>query len=264
MQQRVEASGMPRSDVPAAFDVAAASYDRLVGANPGYHRQLGRSARRLGVPGDGAGLRLLDVGCGTGASTAALLKAAPRAEIVAVDASAQMLAQARAKGFPDHVRFVHSTAEDLATAGIGDEFDGVLAAYLIRNLADPDAGLRQLQSLLRPGAKLAVHEYSVSDSRPARLVWHAVSWSVIIPAGRLATGDSALYRHLWRSVNTFDGVAAFQQRLLDNGFTDVQALPMGGWQRGIAHTFLGTRPPGSGGQDRSAPTDPRDSGTDRR
>lgn len=263
MQQPVEAGGMPRSDVPAAFDVAAASYDRLVAANPGYHGQLRRSARRLDLPGDGAGLRLLDVGCGTGASTAALLAAAPEAEIVAVDASAQMLAQARAKGFPAQVRFVHSTAEDLAAAGVGDDFDGILAAYLIRNLADPDKGLRQLRALLRPGGRLAVHEYSVRDSLPARLVWHAVSWSVIIPAGRLATGDSALYRHLWRSVTTFDGVAAFTRRLRDSGFTDVQALPMGGWQRGVAHTFLATRPdgPGSDGPTTVTPDSP---GPDRR
>jgi ubiquinone/menaquinone biosynthesis C-methylase UbiE len=76
----------------------------------------------------------------------------------------------------------------------------------------------------------------------ARLVWPAVCWSVIIPAGRLATGDATLYRHLWRSVNTFDGVAAFVRRLSRAGFTEVQAAPMTGWQRGIAHTFLGTRP----------------------
>ena len=107
-------AGLRREELPAAFDTGAAAYDRLVGANPGYHAHLRLSARRMRLPGDGRGLRLLDAGCGTGASTAALLTAAPHAEIVAVDASAQMRAQARAKAWPSSVRFVHARVEDLA------------------------------------------------------------------------------------------------------------------------------------------------------
>ena len=100
-------------DVPRAFDAGAASYDTLVGANPGYHTHLRLSAQRMRLPNGGRGLRLLDAGCGTGASTAALLDAAPHAEIVAVDGSAGMLAQASAKKWPESVRFVHSRIENL-------------------------------------------------------------------------------------------------------------------------------------------------------
>ncbi|SFQ30732.1 Ubiquinone/menaquinone biosynthesis C-methylase UbiE [Amycolatopsis arida] len=235
-------TGLPRGEVPAAFDAAAAAYDQLVGANPGYHAHLRLSARRLRLPGGGEGLHLLDAGCGTGASTAALLAAAPRARITAVDASAEMLALARRKAWPESVRFVHSRVEDLAEAGVRGPFDGVLAAYLVRNLADPDGQLRALRGLLAPGASLAVHEYSVRDSMPTRAVWHAVCWAVIIPAGRLLTGDATLYRHLWRSVSTFDGVRAFEERLRRAGFTGVHTETMTGWQRGVVHTFLATAP----------------------
>ena len=65
-------AALRREEVPAAFDTGAAAYARLVGANPGYHAHLRLSARRMRLPGDGRGLRLLDAGCGTGASTAAL------------------------------------------------------------------------------------------------------------------------------------------------------------------------------------------------
>jgi ubiquinone/menaquinone biosynthesis C-methylase UbiE len=228
--------------VPDAFDQDATSYDRLVGANPGYHAHLRRSAERLGLPGGGAGLRLLDVGCGTGLSTRALLEAYPHAEIVAVDASAEMLAQARAKEWPSSVRFVHSRAEDLAAAGVDGPFDGVLAAYLLRNLPDVDAGLRVLAGLLGPGAPLAVHEYSVADSAAARAIWTSVCWAVIIPLGWRVTGDPALYRYLWRSVLHFDGLARLRQRLADAGLSGVRSEDMDGWQRGIVHTVLGVRP----------------------
>jgi ubiquinone/menaquinone biosynthesis C-methylase UbiE len=229
-------------DVPAAFDAGAPSYDALVGANPGYHEHLRRSADRMQLPDDGRGLRLLDAGCGTGASTAALLAAAPQAEVIGVDGSAGMLAQAIAKSWPSSVRFVHSHIEDLADAGVDGPFDGIFAAYLIRNLADADAQLEAFRGLLRPGGTLAVHEYSVRDSRLAAVVWNLVCAAIIIPIGRIRTGDASLYRYLRRSVNQFDGASTFRNRLRDNGFTDIRSETMPGWQHNVVHTFLARTP----------------------
>lgn len=229
-------------DVPAAFDDGADKYDVLVGANPGYHQHLRVSAERMALPDGGRGLRLLDVGCGTGASTAALLAVAPHAEIVGVDGSAGMMAEATKKPWPSSVRFVRSHVEDLAAAGVDGPFDGILAAYLIRNVSDRDARLRQFRSMLRPGAPLAVHEYSVRDSKVAWLTWNVVSATVIVPAGRLRTGDAGLYRYLRHSVNEFDGAERFRERLRSNGFTDVRSETMTGWQRNVVHTFLGRAP----------------------
>jgi ubiquinone/menaquinone biosynthesis C-methylase UbiE len=236
-------AGPAREGVPAAFDAGAFAYDRLVGANPGYHDHLRLSASRMRLPDEGRGLRLLDAGCGTGASTAALLAAAPNAEITAIDASGAMLARARAKPWPASVTFVHTPVEDLAAAGVHGPFDAILAAYLIRNVPAPDTVLGDLRGLLRPGGTLAVHEYSVRDSRRARAVWQAVSLSVIIPAGQLAAGDAGLYRYLRRSVAGFDGAARFRRRLRAAGFTGVHSETVPGWQRGIVHTFLATRSP---------------------
>lgn len=233
---------MTEYDVPDAFDAGAEAYDGLVGANPGYHRHLRLSAKRMELPDGGRGLRLLDIGCGTGASTAALLRAAPDAEIVAVDGSAGMLAQARAKTWPPSVSFVHSYAEDLERAGVTGPFDGILAAYLVRNLADPDPVLRSLLQLLRPGGVFAAHEYSVRDSKVATAVWNAVCATIIIPAGRIRTGDAALYRYLRRSVLEFDGAVQLRERLHRNGFVEVTSETFSGWQHGVVHTFLGRAP----------------------
>ncbi|WP_133827087.1 class I SAM-dependent methyltransferase [Actinomycetospora succinea] len=231
--------------VSAQFDQDAASYDRLVGANPGYYDHLRLSARRLELPNGGAGAALLDVGCGTGLSTAALLETYPGARIIAVDASAEMLAKAQEKPWPDTVRFVHARAEDLdevlTAEGLDGPFDGLLAAYLVRNLPDRDAGVAVLVDHLAPGAPIAVHEYSVADSAYARAVWTAVCWAVIIPLGRRVTGDASLYRYLWRSVLAFDGLARLEQRLRDAGLREVHTRPVDGWQRGIVHTVLGRR-----------------------
>lgn len=246
---RIDAGNVSRS-----FDVHARTYDKLVGANPGYHEHLRLSTKRMGLRDGGAGLRLLDLGCGTGASTAALLDAAPQAQITAVDASAEMLAQATRKTWPSTVRFVHADAEDLDPVRFRGPYDGVLAAYLLRNLADRNAALRRYRGLLAPGAPLAVHEYSVRDSVRSRAVWTSVCWSVIIPMGRIRTGSADLYRYLWRSVLDFDGVQAFTGRMHAVGFEDVRVQTMPGWQQHIVHTFLGRAPGVPPGADPDAPT----------
>ncbi|MFF5973934.1 class I SAM-dependent methyltransferase [Streptomyces sp. NPDC012769] len=229
------------AELAGAFDHASRTYDRMTSASPGYHRHLRRSARRLALPRRGAGQTVIDLGCGTGASTAALLRAAPLASVTGVDASAGMLARARSKSWPDRVSFVHATIEDLARAGVTGPYDAVFAAYLFRNVADPDAALRRTRELLRPGGRLAVHEYTLGGRAVDRFLWSAVMAGVVLPWGR-RHGDEALYRHLWRSVLDFDTADGFADRLRRAGFTGVRVLPQPGWQTGITHTFVATRP----------------------
>ncbi|MFD4900625.1 methyltransferase domain-containing protein [Streptomyces sp. NPDC058411] len=220
-----------------AFDRASHTYDRLTALNPGYRSDLLRSAHRLRLPRGGRGLRVLDLGCGTGASTRALLRAAPYARITAVDASAGMLEQARAKRWPPNVRFVHRSAEQIPTTEDDGSYDAVFAAYLFRNVAEPGAVLEAVRALLRPGGRLLVHEYSLSGSPVHRAVWNTVCRGVIVPAGTL-TGDRALYHHLWRSVLDFDTAPVFARRIARAGFPFVRTVPVGGWQTGIVHAFL--------------------------
>lgn len=223
-------------DLVHAFDHASRTYDRLTCLNPGHRTELLRSARRLHLPQDGAGLHLLDLGCGTGASTRALIRAAPRARITAVDASAGMLRRALSKPWPARVRFVHANAEDVTDA-VDGPIDAIFAAYLFRNVTDPDAVLGTVRGLLRPGGRLAVHEYSLSGSPVHRALWTTVCRGGVIPVGTI-TGDGALYRHLWHSVLAFDTAVAFGERLTRAGFTSVRVAPVAGWQTGIVHTFL--------------------------
>ncbi len=238
-------------EVPAAFDEAAPSYDTMVARNPGYHAHLAAAAGALlEAVTPGGLLRLLDLGCGSGASTRALVTAARRAgrevEVTGVDASSGMLAEARAKSWPHGVRFEHGLAQDLgdrrAEFGLEPPVDGVLAAYLFRNVSERDEVLRDVHDLLSPGGVLVVQEYSVAQSRSADLVWSLVCWLVVIPLSWVTARQTRLYRYLWQSVRDFDAVQTFVDRLYAVGFVDVEVSTVPGWQRGILHTFRARRP----------------------
>src|SRR5215218_9551460 len=111
-------------NVAAAFDEVAPRYDLMVALNPGYHAHLRAAAdalvEQLPRRRERAATRLLDLGCGSGASTRALLEAAEAAgfrfEIVGVDASAGMIEQARAKKWPASVQFQLGAAQDITSS----------------------------------------------------------------------------------------------------------------------------------------------------
>jgi ubiquinone/menaquinone biosynthesis C-methylase UbiE len=242
-------------DVAAAFDEVAPRYDLMVALNPGYHAHLRAAAVALVecLPKPLLGsvappVRILDLGCGSGASTRAVLRAAQavglRSLIVGVDASLAMLDQARAKPWPAGVRFEVGQAERIATSrdswGLGGHIDGAFAAYLFRNVADRDrdALLAGLFDLLGDGGVLLVQEYSIAGSRfLTRGVWTAVCWLAVIPLGWLTSRRTRLYRYLWRSVRSFDSIQTFVDRLYRAGFVDVEVATVSGWQRGILHNI---------------------------
>ena len=234
---------MNKTEVAAGFDGVAEHYDRLVSINPGYLKHLSLSAQRLALPttpADGS-VRILDLCCGTGLSTAALRRVYPNAEIVGLDASAEMLRVAAGRLAGDGTTFVAGDATDPRASGITGEFHGVLMAYGIRNIPQPDPCLSHIRALLAPSGRACFHEYALPDSRWQRAKWAAVSSAIIVPLSKVVAGDTTLFRYLRDSVWDFDGPGEFQSRLKRAGFGEVQMLAMTGWQRGLLHSFVAQR-----------------------
>ncbi|GGL38758.1 methyltransferase domain-containing protein [Phycicoccus endophyticus] len=243
---------MPREWLLAeAFDRAAPTYDAMVALSPGYHEQLRCAAAALveDLPErDGRAPVVLDLGCGSGASTRALLET--RAddgggplEVTGVDASTGMVTEALAKGWPEGVWFTVADAVE-HLGGLPDaSVDGVLAAYLLRNVPERQALVEEVARVLRPGGVLVVHDYSVAGSVRARAVWAAVCHTVIIPLAALKRSDVPLHRYLYTSVRDFDSVAQVCRRLQRAGLVDVRHRSYPGWQDGVVHTVVGRRAP---------------------
>jgi SAM-dependent methyltransferase/DNA-binding transcriptional MerR regulator len=135
------------SDEAAHWVIHQAAYDRMLA--PFVDMVLDAAA--LG-PGD----RVLDVGCGCGATTRAAAKAAPSGTAVGVDLSAPMLARARADAEAAglaNARFEQTDAQihpfEEAT------FDAVISRFGIMFFTDPVAAFANLRRATRPGGRLA-------------------------------------------------------------------------------------------------------------
>lgn len=226
----------------AAFDRAAPTYDRMVGLNPGYHRHL-RAAAQVLVADLADGDLVLDLGCGSGASTHALLASANdvgvRLRVVGIDASRGMIDRARAKHWPSGVTFEVGRAEELAHMALPGPARGALCCYLLRNLPNLPQGMRAIAAALTPGARLVAQEYSVRADRSARLRWRAVNGAIIRPLATLVAREAQLYDYLHTSVEEFCSIDEVARCMQDAGFVAVRSRTVGGWQRGILHTITG-------------------------
>jgi SAM-dependent methyltransferase len=104
--------------------------------------------------------RIVDLGCGTGAGTLALLTRFPEAEVTAVDSSAghlrRLQEKAEAAGVADRVRAVQADL-DTAWPELGTP-ELVWASASLHHMADPDRILRQVHDMLAPGGLFAVVE----------------------------------------------------------------------------------------------------------
>jgi ubiquinone/menaquinone biosynthesis C-methylase UbiE len=235
-----------------AFDRAAPTYDAMVALSPGYHDQLRTAAEALveRLPArTGAPPVVLDLGCGSGASTRAVLDAwAARGgptgglRLTGVDASEGMVAQARVKPWPDGVDLVVSDAVTHLRTLPDASVDGVVGAYLLRNVPDRQALVDEVSRVLRPGGVFVLHDYSVAGSRRARAVWAAVCHGIIIPLAAVKRSDVPLHRYLYTSVRDFDSVDRVCRRLQEAGLVDVRHRSYPGWQDGVVHTVVGVRP----------------------
>ena len=129
-------------------------------AGDGYEAYMGRwsrlvAARFLDRLDVAAGADWVEVGCGTGALTAAILaRASPRA-LLAVEPSGDFLAGARAAVDDPRVRFEPGRAEALPA---GDATADVAVSGLVLNFVpDRAAALREMRRVLRPGGRLAFY-----------------------------------------------------------------------------------------------------------
>ncbi len=121
--------------------------------------------------------RLLDVACGTGILLQQLLDQVPGVEAYGVDASEDMLVQARAtlKDRPHvHVERVQIGSGETANLPYSQEtFDLITCTNALHDMPEPAGTLAGLRRLLAPGGQLVVEDFA---RRKPFFLWAAFEW----------------------------------------------------------------------------------------
>ncbi|MGH8502679.1 MAG: class I SAM-dependent methyltransferase [Gammaproteobacteria bacterium] len=201
--------------VNAMFDAAAGHYDhieRLMSFGTGRHYRR-EALARAGVRN---GMRVLDVGCGTGllATQAAAITGPGR--VVAIDPSIGMLNRARVRGAP------------LAVRGVGEalpfadhSFDVISMGYALRHVADLQRTFREFRRVLKPGGVVLMLEITPPASRPAYALLKVYLKYLIPAAVRLARRSreaGALMSYYWATIEECVPPASILDALRRAGF----------------------------------------------
>lgn len=120
----------------------------------------------------GAGARVLDIGCGAGATTLDLARrVGPDGRAVGVDVSDALLELARQRARAGTVGNVDFVRADAATHDFGGPvFDAAISRYGVMFFEDPDAAFANLRRALRPGGGLTFACWRSAAENPLTLV----------------------------------------------------------------------------------------------
>ncbi len=192
---------------------------------PWYDRFLERfdgpvRATAFAMSAPAAGMRVLDVGCGTGATLEQYVDAGCACS--GVDMSEAMLHEARIR-LGDRADLTLASAERLAFDN--DTFDRVLASLFLHELAPPtrDAILSELARVVKPQGKIVISEFAVTSLTLRGRIARAVSMVIERVAGK---------EHK-RNCATFLAAGGVPQAALDHGLSIESSHHLGGGNIGI-------------------------------
>jgi demethylmenaquinone methyltransferase / 2-methoxy-6-polyprenyl-1,4-benzoquinol methylase len=171
---------------------------------------------------------VLDVGTGTAKLAQAIQAAAPSAQVVGVDFTADMLRAAPRQ-------LVLAGADALLLPFADNQFDAVVSAFVVRNLADVGRGIAEQVRVLRPGGKLVVLETTPGPGGVLRPLFRLYFRHLVPLLGQLIVGDPSAYTYLPESTLAFLEPARLAEVLRDNGLRDVHVRRLALGCVGITH-----------------------------
>jgi demethylmenaquinone methyltransferase / 2-methoxy-6-polyprenyl-1,4-benzoquinol methylase len=186
-----------------------------------------------------ADARVLDLCAGTGDMSVALRAVADRkhsdAAIFALDFSHQMLQHGLRKYMAKKVQPLQADALQLPLAD--NSIDLVVSSFGFRNLANYDAGLREIFRVLKRGGEMGILDFSEPGGVLGKL--YGFYFRKVLPRiGTLISGVRGPYEYLPASVQKFPAPEKMLARMQSIGFTETNWTP---YTFGIAGLYRATK-----------------------
>jgi demethylmenaquinone methyltransferase/2-methoxy-6-polyprenyl-1,4-benzoquinol methylase len=170
---------------------------------------------------------ILDVATGTGDFALQALDLNPT-KVIGIDISQGMLEMGKKKiqklGLSEKVVLQAGDSENLGFEE--NKFDAVTVGFGVRNFENLEMGLLEILRVMKPGATLAVLEFSRPKKFPFRQIYNFY-FKVILPKiGRIVSKDKAAYTYLPESVEAFPDGEEFISILKRTGFKNTACKPL--------------------------------------
>lgn len=183
---------------------------------------------------------LLDVATGTGDMAIMAAKMLRVKKITGIDISAKMLEIGRQKIEKQGLdRVITLESGDSETINFADNtFDGVMAAFGVRNFENLEKGMKEILRVMKPGAKLVVLEFS-KPVLPGIKGLYNLYMGVIAPqVAKLFNQNKQAYQYLNESAKAFPDRQQFVDILKNVGFSDTYFKPL---SLGICCIYVGRK-----------------------
>ncbi len=226
-----------REAVRGMFAAISPSYDRL-----NHLLSAGQDIRwrRRAVSMFGPEVRrVLDVAAGTGDLSAAWLSSRPDNEVLATDFVPEMCVAGAEKLAGRSGMLGYAVADALALPAPDDAFDGVMAAFGVRNFENLESGIAEMARILRPGGELVVLEFFPARNAFVDSIFRAYFHHVLPRVGAMISGDREAYSYLPKSVGDFVTREAFADILSRRGFEATRKHECSGGIATAFHAVLG-------------------------
>jgi demethylmenaquinone methyltransferase / 2-methoxy-6-polyprenyl-1,4-benzoquinol methylase len=167
--------------------------------------------------------KIVDLATGTGDLALAIAERLPRAEIVPVDFSEEMLRIAAGKGLRQTI-----AADALNLPFADSSFDCVTVAFGLRNMENWAGALREMSRVLGSTGRLLVLEFSLPRLSIIRALYRFYLHHVLPVLGSSLTRRKSAYDYLGDSIEQFPGGEAMQRLIEASGFRNATVEPLTG------------------------------------
>jgi len=227
-----------KEQVAQMFDNISENYDELnrvisFGIDVKWRKKV------VAIVGGNSPKQILDIATGTG-DLAIMLSQLHPDKIIGLDISEGMLSVGKEKidkaNLSEMIEMIVGDSENMPFEDAA--FDAITVSFGVRNFANLDKGLQEINRVLKPGGILVILETSVPRKFPYKQGYHFHT-SVILPIiGKLFSKDKVAYSYLSESANSFPFGEKFNNILLKNGFSTATDMPV---TFGVASIYTATK-----------------------